>query len=177
MFQRNPVRFAVMATVFGWMALSVDAQSPLPLPNAYHIDETFKLQIPPDSQVFGAVSAVKIGPDNNLYVFRRCGATTCTGHDNVAPITVYTQQGKLLRTTGAGMFVWPHGLAVMPDLSMWLTDAVSGTGVDKNNPGKGHQVFHVDKNGKVLVAIGSLGSCKPSSRRDGPLIVACEAPE
>ena len=158
----NWSRSAAAAVVGGMIALCISparaqAPGPLPLPNPYHIDETFKLQIPPDSKVFGAVSAVKIGPDNNLFVFRRCGATTCTGHDNVAPITVYTQQGKLLRTAGAGMFVWPHGLTVMPDLSMWLTDAVSGTGVDKNNPGKGHQVFHLDRNGKTLVAIGKPG--------------------
>ena len=155
-------RLAAIAIVGGMIMLCTSpaqAPGPLPLPNPYHVDETFKLQIPSDSKVFGAVSAVKIGPDNNLYVFRRCGDITCTGHDNVAPITVYTQQGKLLRATGTGMFVWPHGLAVMPDLSMWLTDAVSGnaTGVDKDNPGKGHQVFHLDKSGKILVAIGRPG--------------------
>jgi len=55
------------------------------------------------------------------------------------------------------MFVWPHGLAVIPDLSMWLTDAVGATGIDNNNPGKGHQVFHLDKNGKVLAALGKPG--------------------
>src|SRR6202171_508159 len=55
------------------------------------------------------------------------------------------------------MFVWPHGIAVMPDLSIWTTDAVAPNGVDKNNPGKGHQVLHVDKNGHVLLALARPG--------------------
>ncbi len=55
------------------------------------------------------------------------------------------------------MIVWPHGIAVRPDQSLWVTDAVAPNGVDKNNPGKGHQVFHLDKNGKVLLALGKPG--------------------
>jgi DNA-binding beta-propeller fold protein YncE len=138
-------------------ALSARAQSPLPLPNPYRIDETFKLEMPPGLQTLGSVSGLKVGPDNNLYVYHRCVENTCTGHNDVPPILVYNQQGKLLRTLGAGMIVWPHGIALMPDRSIWVTDAVAGNGVDKNNPGKGHQVLHLDPNARVLLAIGKPG--------------------
>jgi hypothetical protein len=162
MSQRNRARLTAVAAVLGLITLSVvraraETASPLPLPNPYHIDETFKLEMPSGLKSLGSVSGVKVGRDNNIYVFHRCVENSCTGHNDVPPIVVYTPQGKLLRSMGAGMFVWPHGIAVMPDLSIWATDAVAPNGVDKNNPGKGHQVLHVDKNGHVLLALGKPG--------------------
>ena len=82
---------------------------------------------------------------------------TCTGHDDIAPILVFTQQGKLIRSIGAGMFVWPHGVAIAKDGTLWISDAVATNGVDKDNPNKGHQVLHLDKNGKILLALGKPG--------------------
>ena len=133
------------------------AQSPLPLPNPYRIDETFKPELPPGLKALGSVSGVKVGPDNNVYAFHRCVDNSCTGHNDIPPVLVYSPQGKLLRSMGAGLIVWPHGIAVMPDQSLWLTDATGPNGSDKNNPGRGHQVFHVDKNGKVLLTLGKAG--------------------
>ena len=162
MFQSHQVRWTSVAAALGMMVLSSDravaqTPSPLPLPNPYHIDEKFKWEMPSGLQALGAVSGIKVGPDNNIYIFHRCVEGTCTGHNDVPPIVVYSPQGKLLRSMGAGMFVWPHGITVMPDLSVWATDAVGGNGVDKNNPGKGHQVIHLDKNGKLLLALGKPG--------------------
>ena len=159
---RTRIRSTMVAVALGTIALTLDqaraqTPSPLPLPNPYHVDETFKLQLPAGLKSLGAVSSVKVGRDNNLYVFHRCVENSCTGHDDIPPILVYTQQGKLLRTLGAGLFVWPHGIFVMPNLTMWVTDAVGPSGVDKNNPGKGHQVFHLDRNAKVLLALGKPG--------------------
>ena len=114
MSQRNRVRLTAVAAVLGSITLSVvraraETASPLPLPNPYHIDETFKLEMPPGLKSLASVSGVKVGPDNNIYVFHRCVENSCTGHDDVPPIVAYTPQGKLLRSMGAGMFVWPHG--------------------------------------------------------------------
>jgi hypothetical protein len=157
-------RLTLLALVIGVMAVWVGGTyaqaptpSPLPLPNPYRIDESFKLEMPQGLKTLGTVPGVKVGPDNNLYVFHRCVENSCTGHDKINPILVYTQQGKLLRQMGAGQFVWPHGILVMPDLSFWTTDAVAPNGVDPKNPGKGHQVFHHDRNGKVLMALGKPG--------------------
>jgi hypothetical protein len=136
---------------------SAQTPSPLPLPNPYHLDETFKPEIPSGLKSLGSVSGLKVGPDNNLYVFHRCVENTCTGHSDVPPILIYTQKGALLRSMGAGLVVWPHGIFVMPDRSIWATDAVAPNGVDKNNPGKGHQVLHLDSNGHLLLALGKPG--------------------
>jgi DNA-binding beta-propeller fold protein YncE len=162
MSHRNPLRFTRAGVVFGMLAFSVggtraQTPTPLPLPNPYHIDETFKLEMPSGLKSLGSVSGLKVGPDNNLYVFHRCVENTCTGHNDVPPILVYNQQGKLLRSMAAGMIVWPHGISVLPDRSVWVTDAVAPNGVDKNNPGKGHQVLHLGTNGQVLMALGKAG--------------------
>jgi len=159
MSYRNHV---LLAAALGIIALPMDraqaeTPSPLPLPNPYHIDESFKLDVPPGMKSLGAVSGVKVGPDNNIYVFHRCAGNSCTGHGDVPPIIVFSPRGKLVKTMGAGMFVWPHGISVMPDLSVWVTDAVGANGVDQKNPAKGHQVLHLDKNGKLLLALGKPG--------------------
>ena len=49
--------------------------------------------------------------------------------------------GKLLRSFGADMFVFPHGITVDKDGNVWVTD---GQGKD----GKGHQVFKFSPKGK-----------------------------
>jgi hypothetical protein len=162
MTQRNRACLTALAAVLAMMVPSVEraraeTPSPLSLPNGYHIDESFKVEIPSGLKSLGSVSGVKVGRDHNIYVFHRCVENSCTGHDDVPSVLVYTSRGKLLKSMGAGMVVWPHGIAVMPDLSLWLTDAVGPTGVDVNNPAKGHQVLHLDKNGKLLRAIGKAG--------------------
>lgn len=154
MAQMNQIRAAGIALLLGTMAF---AQSPSSLPNPYHVDETFKLELPAGMNSLGSLSAVKVGPDNNIYVAHRCNTTSCTGHDDVPTILVASQQGKAVKSMGAGLFVWPHGLAAAPDGTLWVTDAVATNGVDKDNPNKGHQVFHLDKNGKVIVALGKAG--------------------
>ena len=158
-------RLTLLAVVLGVITLWVGGTyaqaptpSPLPLPNPYRLDESFKLEMPKGLTEIGSVPGLKVGPDNNLYVFHRCVNNSCTGHDDINPVLVYNQQGRLLRQMGAGKFVWPHGIDVRPDLSLWLTDAVAPNGRDPKNPGKGHQVFHFDKDvNKALLALGKPG--------------------
>src|SRR5205809_375976 len=129
--------------------------SPLPLANPYRMDDSFKLEMPKGLKGLGSVTAVKVGVDNNLYVFHRCELDSCEGHDGIDPILVYNQQGTLLRQMGAGQFPWPHGLFVMPDLSFWTADASAPPA--ENAPRRGQQVLHHDKTGKVIMAIGKAG--------------------
>ena len=160
----NRTRLTLLAVGVGMVAMYAGGlraqapagKSPLPLPNPYRLDESFKLEMPKGLKTIGSVPGIKVGPDNNVWVFHRCVGNFCTGHDNISPILVYSQQGKLLRQMGAGLFVWPHGILVMPDLSFWTTDAVGPPG-DKGPGGKGHQVFHHDKSGKVIMALGRPG--------------------
>jgi hypothetical protein len=81
---------------------------------------------------------------------------SCAGHDEINPILIYNEQGRLLREMGAGLFNWPHGIFIMPDLTMWATDAGSLAEAD-GKPGRGDQVFHLDKNGKTLLTLGKPG--------------------
>ena len=140
----------------GLYAQAPAGKSPLPLPNPYRMDESFKLEMPKGLTTLGTVPGIKVGPDGNVYVFHRCVANTCDGHPNIDPILIYSPQGKLLRQMGAGQFIWPHGILVRPDLSFWTTDAVSEPG-GKPAAGMGHQVFHHDKSGKIIQSLGKPG--------------------
>jgi hypothetical protein len=119
--------------MFGMIALCArparaESNSPLPLPNPFHVDETFKLELPAGMKSLGSLSGVKVGADSNIYIAHRCNTVSCTGHDDVPTIIVATQQGKLVKSFGAGLFVWPHGILASSDRTIWVTDAVATNG-------------------------------------------------
>src|SRR4029079_963824 len=60
------------------------------------------------------------------------------------------KNGRLLRSWGEGMFVFPHGAAVDREGNLWVTDA-------RGEAGKGHQVFKFSPDGKVLMTLGKAG--------------------
>jgi sugar lactone lactonase YvrE len=82
-------------------------------------------------------------------VAERCGANSCAG-SSLDPILEFDSSGKLLKSFGGGMFVFPHGIGVDKDGNVWVTD---GQGKD----GKGHQVFKFSPEGKVLMTLGKAG--------------------
>jgi DNA-binding beta-propeller fold protein YncE len=96
-----------------------------------------------------AVTAVEPSPDGSIYVIHRCFANSCAGRPE-APILKYNSNGKLLKSWGAGMFIFPHGATVDRDGNLWVTDA-RGEGT------KGHQVFKFNPDGKVLMTVGKAG--------------------
>ena len=105
-------------------------------------------ELPPGVK-WAAVTAVEPAPDGTIYVVHRCFANSCAGRPE-APILKYDATGKLLRSWGEGMFIFPHGATVDRDGNLWVTDA-------RGENGKGHQVFKFDPNGKVLMALGKAG--------------------
>jgi len=98
---------------------------------------------------WAAVTAIEPSPDGSTYVIHRCFANSCAGRSE-APILKYDANGKLLKSWGAGMFIFPHGATVDRDGHLWLTDA-------RGENGKGHQVFEFDKDGAVLMTLGKAG--------------------
>jgi len=117
------------------------------LPNPYRtIENWFKL---PDGRMWGSTSAVEIDRDGNLWVAERCGANSCAG-SNLPSILKFDASGKLLKSFGEGMFVFPHGIYVDQQGNVWVTD---GQGKD----GKGQQVFKFSPDGKVLMTLGKAG--------------------
>src|SRR6266567_1215886 len=103
----------------------------------------------PDGRKCGQTSAIDVDRDGNIWVFERCGANSCAG-SNAAPVVKLAPSGKYLRSFGAGMFVFPHGIHVDRAGNVWVTDA-------DGKEGKGHQVVKFSANGKVLLTLGKAG--------------------
>jgi len=103
----------------------------------------------PHGVKWAAVTAIEPSPDGTLYVIHRCFANSCAGRSE-APILKYDAAGKLLKSWGEGMFIFPHGATVDRDGNLWVTDA-------RGENGKGHQVFKFSPEGKVLMTLGHAG--------------------
>ena len=116
-------------------------------PNPYRTIENWgKL---PEGRTWGSTSAVDIGPDGSIWVAERCGANSCSG-SNLAPILQFDPSGKLLKSFGQGLFVFPHGIFADKEGNVWITDA-------QGRDGKGHQVIKFSPEGKILLTLGKTG--------------------
>jgi ABC-type molybdate transport system substrate-binding protein/sugar lactone lactonase YvrE len=104
---------------------------------------------PPNGLPWAAVTGVEEGPDGNIYVLYRCHENSCAGRPE-DPILKFDKSGKLLKSWGGGMFVFPHGSTIDRQGNFWATDA---GGMD----GKGHQVFKFNPDGKLLMTLGKAG--------------------
>src|SRR3984893_3061868 len=123
------------------------------LPNPYRTIENWaKL---PEGRAWGGAAGISIDRNRNLWVFERCGANTCAGRSE-APILEFDPSGRLIKSFGEGMFVFPHGLFVDKDDNVWVTDA-------DGKDGKGQQVVKFSSAGRVLMTLG-----KPGIAGDGP---------
>jgi DNA-binding beta-propeller fold protein YncE len=120
------------------------------LPNPYRTIRNWGVL--PDGRAWGSTSGIDIGPDGQIWAIDRCGTNTCDG-SNVAPVNkVDRATGKVIRSIGAGLFVFPHGLHVDRDGNIWVTDG------NANKAGtKGHQVIKLSPEGKVLLTLGRAG--------------------
>jgi sugar lactone lactonase YvrE len=103
----------------------------------------------PAGRTWGSTSAVDVAPDGHIWVAERCGANTCAGSD-LAPVLEFDADGKLLRSFGAGLMIFPHGFHVDRAGNVWVTDA-------QGKDGKGHQVFKFSPQGKLLMTLGKAG--------------------
>jgi NHL repeat len=103
----------------------------------------------PEGRTWGSTSAIDVAPDGHIWVAERCGANTCAG-SNLPSILEFDPSGKLLRSFGAGMFIFPHGFLVDKEGNVWVTDA-------QGKDGKGHQVFKFSPDGKLLLTLGKAG--------------------
>jgi len=149
-----------------------DAEPTNDLPNPYQtIAPWGKL---PAGRTWGALNGVAIDNDGeSVWVVNRCGANpdippgaspflydSCAG-STVPPVLKFDAAGNLLKTFGAGMFIFPHKIYVDYEGNVWVAD---GRGVNererKNNPaesGKGHTVVKFSPDGKVLLTLGQAG--------------------
>ena len=103
-------------------------------------------------RTWGSTSAVFPAQDGsgNIWVAERCGQNSCVGKEDVPPVLLFDSDGNLLKSFGAGMFVWPHGIFVDSENNVWVTDARGGVGI-------GHQVHKFSEDGELLMSLGIAG--------------------
>jgi DNA-binding beta-propeller fold protein YncE len=158
------------ATVAALTAASLGlAQTAAPtnsLPNPYRSIENWGTL--PAGRTWGSTSAVAIDPDGtSVWVAERCGESRppsqvdpakpfgCDG-STLDPILKFDASGKLLKSFGSGLMLFPHGIHVDRGGNVWVTD-----GLGRGN--KGHQVFKFSPDGKLLLTLG-----KPNKPGDAP---------
>jgi sugar lactone lactonase YvrE len=131
-------------------AAALTAADPVPnsQPDPYSLGMSWgKL---PEGRMWGSTSAVDIDRDGkSIWVAERCGANSCEGK-NDPPILKFDASGNLMKSFGAGMLLFPHGICVDKQGNIWVTD-----GHAKGD--KGFQVFKFSPEGKVLMTLGKAG--------------------
>jgi sugar lactone lactonase YvrE len=105
--------------------------------------------VPPGGVPWAAVTAVEVARDGSVYVIHRCSGNSCAGRTE-PPILKFDKSGKLQKSWGEGMFVFPHGATVDGQDNLWVTDS-------QTQDGKGSQVFKFSPDGKVLMTLGKAG--------------------
>jgi DNA-binding beta-propeller fold protein YncE len=126
----------------------------------------------PEGRTWGSTSAVEIDKDGvSIWVAERCQQNSCTG-SNLPAILKFDASGNLVKSFGAGILNFPHGIHVDRDGNIWVTD-----GQDNRPRGRrgepppptpagfevyGHQVFKFSPNGDLLLTLGTKGGGRDS---------------
>ena len=136
----------------------------------------------PEGRVWGSTSAVEIDKDGkSIWVAERCGQNSCldraTGQMSPLPsVLKFDASGKLVKSFGEGMLIFPHGIFVDRGGNVWVTDGQDnapqpargegprgegprGSGPVGPRPGatKGNQVYKFSPEGKLLMTLGKPG--------------------
>jgi hypothetical protein len=160
----SPARLVKLALAFANFALltlsagsQVSDQQPVnDLPNPYATVEHWAKM--PEGRSWGATSAVDIDRDGkSIWVAERCGANSCANSD-LPVVLKFDAAGRLVKSFGAGMFIFPHGIHVDRQGNVWVADSIPlGAAAASLPPGKGHIVVKFSPEGKVLLTLGKAG--------------------
>src|SRR5262245_5885598 len=168
----RPIVVAVIA-MSGWLFAQGAVAPTNDLPNPYQtVADYFK---PPPGRTWGSTSAVDIDKDGrSIWVAERCGVNSCADPATGAmspldPVLKFDAAGKLVKSFGAGMIAFAHGIYVDRDGNVWVTDAndnrvrpARGAAAGTPPPAQpakpvGHQVIKFSPDGKVLLTLGKAG--------------------
>src|SRR5581483_5437509 len=180
LLKRTALAGALAAAALGARTNGQTAAQPTnDAPNPYQsIENYFKL---PEGRTWGSTSAVEIDKDGrSIWIAERCGQNSCLDRasgqmSTLDPVLHFDASGKLIKSFGAGMFIFPHGIFVDRDGNVWVTDgqdnaplpqrgaggrgAARGTGPigPREGASKGNQVYKFSPDGKLLMTLGKPG--------------------
>src|SRR5215469_7356535 len=149
------MKIGALATgILAIMAMSVTpamaenaAMPSIDLPNPYPAGTKFGEL--PDGRHWGGVIAVAPDRDGkSIWAFERCGGSCL--NSELPAVLEFDPTGRLVKSFGAGMFVFPHGIAVDKDDNVYVADA-------NGKNGKGDVVVKFSPEGKVLMTMGHPG--------------------
>jgi len=157
------------------------------LPNPYRTDAPWG-KLPASHDKWGALNGVAVDNDGrSLWVVDRCGANpdvppgesaflydSCAG-SSWAPIHKLDPDGNIVKSFGAGMFVFPHKIYQDGDGNVWVVDMRAMNPRERlkypDARPAGHTVTKFDPDGHVLMTLGKPGI--PGDPQDGALNEPC----
>jgi sugar lactone lactonase YvrE len=129
----------------------------------------------PPGRTWGSTGAVNIDRDGaSVWAIERCGSfswqstgrVSCAG-SNLPPVLEFDASGKVVKSFGGDLFIFPHGIHVDREGNVWVTDSRAATAAEieqfPDAKGKGHTVVKFSPDGRVLLTLG-----KPGVRGDPP---------
>jgi DNA-binding beta-propeller fold protein YncE len=148
-------------------ALAVRAQDIAPVnsgANPYRVIRDWaKLTL--EDRAWGGSNGVAIDRDGKtVWATDRCVASPVPGclGSKANPVHHFDDQGREIRSFGAGLLVWPHGIHIDRDGNVWVTDArLPSSDELRKYPGenlKGSAVIKFSPEGKVLMILGKPGT-------------------
>ena len=130
------------------------------LPNPYVTERNFGSL--PDGRSWGSVSAINVDIDGvHIWAGDRCGTNQCATTPDINPIVKLDPNGRVVAQFGAGQILWPHGMDVDHEGSVWVADArVANDNEISQNPAAaniGSAVMKFSPDGDLLMTIGTPG--------------------
>src|SRR5438067_4397243 len=131
------IAMAGATRTFGQAALQPTNDAPNPYQS---IEGWAKL---PEGRTWGSTSAVDVDKDGkSIWVAERCGTNSCldraTGKMSELPTVLkFDASGKLVKSFGAGLLIFPHGIHVDRDGNVWVTDGQDDAPVPARGGGAG----------------------------------------
>ena len=107
----------------------------------------------PQGMQWGVMSAVDINSHGTIYAFKRSEPGEKAG-DMSSMVMVLDPHGKFLRSWGQHTFSSAHGLRVLRDGFIWITDKT------------GDQVFKFSPDGELLMTLGKKGVAGDNNSTD-----------
>lgn len=127
-------------------------ENPNVIPNPFQLTPGIWAELP-DGRIWGATSAVYHAGEGEIWVAERCGGNeNCLDTPDLDPVLLIDGNGRVVKSFGAGLLVWPHGIFVDTEGNVWIAD---GKGDPARN--KGHQVHKFSADGELLLSLGLPG--------------------